>query len=70
MWQLARNPLPHKAIHDGKNRIWYYLMWAYGDECDTRGSEALHNLESSRHLPHHAKDYKGDGSSKRAAARE
>src|SRR6266704_2887305 len=26
MWELARDPLPHEAIRDGKNRIWYCLM--------------------------------------------
>ena len=25
-WQLARDPLPHEAIRDGKNRIWYCSM--------------------------------------------
>ncbi len=25
-WELARDPLPHEAIRDGKNRIWYCLM--------------------------------------------
>jgi len=37
MWQLARDPFPYKAICDSKNQIWYCLMWAYGDECGTRG---------------------------------
>jgi len=26
MWRLARDPLPYKAIRDGKNRIWYCSM--------------------------------------------
>ena len=25
-WELARDPLPHEAIRDGKNRIWYCSM--------------------------------------------
>ena len=33
-------------------------------------SEALTNLESVRHLLHHAKDYEGDDSSEGAVARE
>ena len=36
-WQLARDPLPYETIRDSKNRIWYCLMWAYGDECIIRG---------------------------------
>jgi len=41
IWQLARDPLPYKVIRDGKNRIWYYLMWACGDGCGTRGFGGL-----------------------------
>ena len=25
-WRLARDPLPHEDIRDGKNRIWYCSM--------------------------------------------
>jgi hypothetical protein len=40
-WQLACDPLPHEAIRDGKNRIWYCSMWACGDGCGTRGFGGL-----------------------------